>query len=268
MGYADELMNRIGSTQKVGRRNSLVIGKHRLALLSFQRKVSKKPGAREGRLEAEFEVVNSTAYQPGTKCSVAFFVERPNFPEYEYNRAKDLIDTCIASVSDLEEHRKVSAVFGGEMLSPAQAARGIVLDVNVVGDVDENGQPKRGKKGNQYSSEMWTVAGPQSRAEIAGNRVELDKRAPLVLEEQPQMQQAPQGYGQPQGGYGYAQPATQPQGYGQPAPGYGQPQGGFIQNPGQPQQPQGGFIQNPGPQGQGPQGGGQGGGGGFGGGRW
>lgn len=281
MGYAEDLMNRIGSAQKMGGKDRLVIGQHRLALLSFQRVPIKKSASNEHRLQAEFAVINSNVYQKGAKCSVAFFTERSNYPEYEFARAKDLIDACISCITDMPEQRKVTAVFGGEMLSPAQAARGIVVDVTITGDVNEDGSAKRGKKGNQYTSETWAPV-PQTLSNVAATRADLDKTYPLQLAQAaPQGQQMQQGYTQgPPAGYGqqtqgYNQ--APPQNYGQqpqqgyvqgPPPGYGQPPMQNYPLPGAPQgQPQGapqgaapgGSFLNPPPgngQGQGGQGGG------------
>lgn len=242
------MLAKIANAQRMKTRNALAIGKHRVALLTFMEVKSNK--GHEVRLQADFEVQQSTVYQPGARGSIAFFVNRSKFPEYEYDRARQLIDALLASITDLPEQLRNTAAFGDGVLGPEQRGRGIVLDVEVTGDINEDGSPKKGPKGNQYTSETWSPL-PQSMADVATARAELDKRHPMVEDHR--------GQGGNQGGY-------QNQGGGfHGGPGYGGgqgPQGGF-QGPQGGGQPQGGGWgqqqQNPQNQG-GPQGGQQGGG--------
>lgn len=242
------MLAKIANAQRMKTRNALAIGKHRVALLTFMEVKSNK--GHEVRLQADFEVQQSTVYQPGARGSIAFFVNRSKFPEYEYDRARQLIDALLASITDLPEQLRNTAAFGDGVLGPEQRGRGIVLDVEVTGDINEDGSPKKGPKGNQYTSETWSPL-PQSMADVATARAELDKRHPMVEDHRGQGG-GQQGYGGQGGGF-------------QGGPGYGGqgPQGGFQ---GGPQGgPQGGWGQ--GPQGGfqgGPQGGGQPQGGGWG----
>lgn len=210
--HARALLARIGAQGKMTGRDKLVVGKHRLAVLEFARKTSKKnPHNTEGRYQASFIVVESNVYSPGQKCSVAFFVERSNFPEYEFDRAHQFIDAVAACTNDT----RGTAAAGEDMLDPTKnAARGVVLDVVVTGDVNEDGSAKKGKKGNQYTSELWTPLA-QTPEMVAAARAELDKTNPLET------------------ATAAATPA-QPQ-WGQPAPQAQQPQGAAWGQPAQPQ---------------------------------
>jgi hypothetical protein len=246
VGYADSMLAKIANAQRMKTRNALAIGKHRVALLTFMEVKSNK--GHEVRLQADFEVQQSTVYQPGARGSIAFFVNRSKFPEYEYDRARQLIDALLASITDLPEQVRNTAAFGDGVLGPEQRGRGVVLDVEVTGDINEDGSPKKGPKGNQYTSETWTPL-PQTQADVATARAELDKRHPMVEDHRGQggqgygggqqnqgYQQGGQGYGSgqgPQGGFqgqpqGWGQQPNQapPQGQQNQGGGWGQPQGG------------------------------------------
>lgn len=209
MGFADNMLSRIANAQRMTGRDRLVTGKHRIALVNFGERKSNK--GNEMRLQADFEVIQSTVYQPGAKCSVAFFVNRSNFPEYEQDRARQFIDACAASVTDLSDDKRSTMAFGEIMF--AGYARGLVIDVTVTGDMNEDGSPKKGKKGNQYTSESWSPV-VQTRAEIGKLGVELTQRHGAPGQEGQAQQQQQQQQSQPVQQQTVQQ--NQPQGWGQP----------------------------------------------------
>lgn len=171
VSYADELLDTIANAKKMGGKDRLVAGNHRLAVLSFTRKKNQKAGkSGQYRLNVDFEVQASDIYKPGTKASISFFVERPEYPEYEHDRAKSFIDACAACLSDT----RGTAALGGEMMSDAQRGRGIVLDIQVTPDLHEDGTPKKGPKGNIYTSETW-VPIQQTWEQVAEARTALDQ---------------------------------------------------------------------------------------------
>ncbi len=217
MGYVDDYMNKISTAEKMGGKDRLVAGTHRLALLSFDRRYNRK--SKDHRLQASFEVVQSTVYPQGAKVSTAFFIERSEFPEYEHDRARSFIDACAACVGD----QRGTGPLGGEMMGEGQRGRGIVIDVTVTPDMNEDGTPKRGKKNNIYTSETWAPV-QQTWEQVAEARADLDKvHGPYRPESgqgggRPAQQQTPQ-WSQPQGQVQQQpaqtqQTATQPQGWG------------------------------------------------------
>ena len=226
VGYVDDYMAQIENAEKMGGRDRLVVGKHRLALLSFDRRKNQK--TKDHRLQASFEVVSSDVYQPGAKVSTAFFIERSDFPEYESSRAQDFIAACAACVGDT---RGVGPL-GGEMLREEQRGRGIVIDVTVTPDLDSDGQPKKGKKGNVYTSETWAPI-QQTWEQVAEARADLDKvhgqYKPEGANRQGTQRQQTQQWSEPQGQQTQTQQATQPQGWGSQQ---NQPQGGQTQGGG------------------------------------
>ena len=228
--YAARLLNKIATADKMAGKDRLVVGRHRVALLSLDRRLNRK--TKDYRIQASFEVLQSDVYKPGTKASTSFFVERSEFPEYEHDRARTFIDACAACLGDT----RGTAAMGGDLLDPGQRGRGIVIDVVVTADLNEDGSPKKGKKGNTYTSETW-IPVMQTWDQVAEARVELDKtHGPYRPEGQPvasqvqQPQGGQQGWGQQQG----QQTQQTQQGWGQ------QPQGGQQQNQGGSQQGWGG----------------------------
>jgi len=204
-------MQNISNAEQMGGKDRLVAGKHRLALLSFDRRKNQK--TKDHRLQASFEVVQSTVYQPGAKVSTAFFVERSDYPEYENARAKAFIDACAACVGDT----RGTGHLGGEMITEGQRGRGIVIDVTVTPDMNEDGSPKKGKKGNIYTSEEWAPV-TQTWEQVAEARAELDRThgvyRPAGEPARQQQTQQQQNWSQPQGGQAQQQTASQPQGWG------------------------------------------------------
>jgi hypothetical protein len=171
--YAKKLLAKIGSASKTGGKDRLGIGNHRLALLSFYETKNQQEGkAGPTRLVAEFEVLESTnpAYTAGMKRSISFFVTRPEYPGYEQARAQELIE-CVANC--LGDKRSVPEV--GEDMYDGKICRGVVMECVVEGEVDENGQPKRGARGNQFQSENWRAV-PQTLSDVAAAKAELDQK--------------------------------------------------------------------------------------------
>jgi hypothetical protein len=203
--YAQQMLNRIQNAQKMGGKDRLQIGEHRLALISFGQVENQKKGkSGQYRLVAEFEVQQSTTYDAGIKRSVSFFVARPEYPEYEEDRAKEFIDAVGRCVGD----QRGTAATGADLLDGK--LRGVVIDVDVQGEVDENGQPKRGARGNQFQNEIWSPLGQTLEqvqaawAELAPKYATETKAAPQQQQTQaapaPLTQGTPSGWGNGAGG--------------------------------------------------------------------
>lgn len=211
--YAQQLLNRIGNATKMGGKGRIPVGQHRLALLAFGFQPNQK--TKDNRLQADFVVVQSTTLAPDAKCSVSFFVERTEYPKYEDDRCKSFIEACGACVSD----QRGTPAMGADLMTGK--GRGIVLDCLITPDTDEQGQPKRGKKGNVYTSETWTAL-PQTWADVEAAGRDLTARFGAVASAAP-AQNRYQGYAaapqaaqpnypaaqtQPQTTQSYAGPAT------------------------------------------------------------
>lgn len=198
---AKAYLNKARSVPKQKGGNRLPKGKHRLALLRLGLVQNKK--TKDQRMEATFEVVQSTALPAGQKASIAFFIQRTNFPEYEFNRMQDFADACDACLGE-----KI-----GEALV-TEKGRGIILDLTITEELDDEGQVKRSGRGNVCTSEIWAAI-PQTWEMVAEARAELTKtHGPFdgaVLQEQETQQQisAPAPNPGTQQGGGYAGPGSQ-----------------------------------------------------------
>lgn len=170
-------------------------GTHKVAILRYRAKSSAKDkdkpeGKKKSIIEVDFYVLESVGpdgqplHVPGETRGWAWFPDVPD--EYaagkEQGRAKEFISKVGACVGD----RRAPELIGVEMAGPQQAARGIVLSVEITPSLDKDGRPRVGKGGKVYMDAKWTPI-PQTAEEVAATRGELDK----LTSAQPAQAEAP-----------------------------------------------------------------------------
>lgn len=150
----------------------LGIGMHRLALKRYQVKKSSK--GMGNILEADFVVLDSKGANPhevGETRGWAWFINASGWAgAYEEARAKDFIQTVAACIDDT---RPVRAI-GGDLAGPAQAGRGLVIEVEISPQTGKDGAPKKNAKGETYTNATWKPV-KQSLADIGAGRRTLDE---------------------------------------------------------------------------------------------
>lgn len=169
--YARQLLEQagVGSTEKMGKGNRLKVGKHQVALLNMGFvKNLKNNGIGPMRLQADFHVIQSTTYVSGAKASISFFIQRGNYPEYEVSRYQDMVEAIAGSLQDTRPQAQI----GAECMTAK--GRGVVLDVEITEDLDDEGQVQRGKSGQPFTAETWAPVS-QTWDQVGETRADLDK---------------------------------------------------------------------------------------------
>ena len=181
MGMYDHLFKKMQEAKSLHTwAEQLPIGEHALTLLRYQGKESEKE---DGTIvEAEFEVIESTTLEPGAIAGWAWWPMAKGFRgAYSLMRGKEFVAACAECVGD---DRPVTDA-GASLISDAQPGRGLTIVANVV-----RGKPHKTLPGEFYTEVTWSAV-PQTLAEIAEKRKDLDVRIPLPVPEAPAAGRAP-----------------------------------------------------------------------------
>ena len=172
MGSIETTFDRIGDAKPMGAEyaNRLGIGRHRLALKSFNLKETEKK--KDKLLEVEFMVVDSTAddHEHGETRSWMFFLSG-EWAEYGERRAAAFIETIKKCIGDEETK---TGVFGMQLNDESQPGRGIVIEAEVWVARNKDGSAKVGKKSGEevHNANFKDVA--QDGEAIAAMRAEVE----------------------------------------------------------------------------------------------
>jgi len=164
----------VGTTEKMGKAQTLKLGTHKLVVLdggflvNQKTKQSRNP---ERRLVIDFVVLESRGpnpddpapYEPGAKVQIAFFVERAEHPQYEVSRFQDMTESMMIGL----RADGTQSDFGGLLLTPD--GRGVQAQVEIT-----LGNPHKKKQGAFYHDESWTPV-PQTEEDVAALAQELEE---------------------------------------------------------------------------------------------
>ncbi len=157
----------------------LGIGRHRVALKSYKVKESTKGAG--NFLEAEFVVLESNTHEAGESRGWVWFINAagPWAPAYEQDRAKKFLEAvgaCVGDDSPVE-------VIGGNLAGPAQAGKGLILEVTVSPQTGKNAG-KTNARGEPYTNIYWKPVA-QTLEQLAEQRAEIEAMEGVSAQQEP-----------------------------------------------------------------------------------
>ncbi len=155
----------------------LGVGTHEVLLSQYQmRELVDKSKV----IQADFVVVESTVHAEGEARGWPWFPQAAKWSGvYNRDANKKFIKTCGECIGD----KRDSKAIGGDFFSKAQKGRGLRLKVTVTPKINaKTGEQMTTKKGQLMTDANWRVF-PQSLADMAEARAQLDEMQGITVAE-------------------------------------------------------------------------------------